>query len=157
MRRIAEHLLHDPELAADAVQETFAKLWHKRWRLSLMKNPQGFAITTLKNQCVSIARHQKHLAPLEDSPPMEDDVNETLAKEQQLQQLEEAILTLPPLHQQIIRLRYVEQLSTREVAERLQMSETNVNTTMSRAKEKLRVLLTDADNQNKKPSTPNPQ
>ena len=122
-----------------------------------MKNPQGFAITTLKNQCVSIARHQKHLAPLEDSPPMEDDVNETLAKEQQLQQLEEAILTLPPLHQQIIRLRYVEQLSTREVAERLQMSETNVNTTMSRAKEKLRVLLTDADNQNKKPSTPNPQ
>ena len=88
---------------------------------------------------------------------MEDDVNETLAKEQQLQQLEEAILTLPPLHQQIIRLRYVEQLSTREVAERLQMSETNVNTTMSRAKEKLRVLLTDADNQNKKPSTPNPQ
>lgn len=138
MRRMAEQLLHDPELAADAVQDTFTKLWHKRWRLSMMKNPQGFAITTLKNQCVSIARHQKHLAPLEDSPPWELASNDNLNKEQQLQQLEKAILALPPLQQQIIRLRYVEQLSTREVAERLQISETNVNTISSRAKEALR-------------------
>ena len=33
MRRMAELLLHDRDLAADAVQETLTRLWTKRWKL----------------------------------------------------------------------------------------------------------------------------
>lgn len=138
MRNVAERLLNDPELAADAVQETFARLWYMRWRLSLMKNPQGFAMTTLKNQCVSILRHQNHLARLAEIPPLEDEAEESVAAERQHQRLTQALDTLPPIQREIVRLRYVERMSTRDIAQKLGMTEVNVNTTMSRAYDKLK-------------------
>ena len=143
MRNVAEQMLNDPEAAADAVQETLTLLWHKRWRLSLMKNPQGFAMTTLKNQTVSTLRRRSRLSPISEAPPLADNVGEALVAEQRYRQLEKALETLPPLGQQIIRMRYVENLSTKEMAARLKMSEENVNTTISRAYKKLRNEMLD--------------
>lgn len=138
MRQMAEQLLHDPDDAADAVQETLAKLWHRRLRLSLMKNPQGYAMTTLKNLSLSMLRHQQHLAPDAPLPQVPDDHSEALAVEQRFLQLEQAISHLPPLWQQLVKMRYAENMSTREIAAQLNMSEENVNATMSRARQRLR-------------------
>ena len=59
MRRMAMQILHDDDLAADAVQETLTRLWHRRWRLDLTKNPQGFSMNALRNECIDTLRHQR--------------------------------------------------------------------------------------------------
>ena len=110
MRRMAVQILHDDDLAADAVQETLTRLWHRRWRLDLTKNPQGFSMNALRNECID-------------------------------QQLEQAIAALPEQHQRLIRMKYMEQRSSREIAQLTGLTESNVNTTMSRIYDTLRKQL----------------
>ena len=57
---MAEKILNDDDLANDAVQEAFVRLWRKRWRLGLMEDPQGFSIRTLRNLCIDMLRRDKH-------------------------------------------------------------------------------------------------
>ena len=49
MRMVAERLLGDKEEAADAVQETYARLWEQRRKLARHVAPEAFAMQTLKN------------------------------------------------------------------------------------------------------------
>lgn len=139
MRRTAVQLLHDDTMADDAVQDTLTRLWHHRWRLGLMHNPKGFCMTALRNRCIDILRHQQHLSPL-DTTLTEQLVNETDNEntEQRYQQLEAAIVTLTPLQQQLIQLKYVEQRSTRDIAQLTGLTEGNINTIMSRTYSELR-------------------
>lgn len=60
MQRMAARLLHDDDLAADAVQETLIQLWHRRWRLGMMKDYRGYCMRTLRNRCIDILRQQRH-------------------------------------------------------------------------------------------------
>ena len=145
---MAGRLLHDDDLAADAVQETFAHLWKHRWKLSHARNPQGFCMTSLRNRCIDMMRHQQLTEPLsalQDNSPAEDPQEpDTLPEtELQYQRLEEAIATLAPQQQEILRLRYVEQHSTHEIAHLTGLTESNVNTIMSRTYAELRKRLTD--------------
>ena len=142
---MAVKILHDDELAADAVQETLARLWHRRWRLDLTKNPQGFSMNALRNECLDTLRHQQSHNLIAYEP---DDIADyqpsesvSLAKEARYQQLEQAIATLPEHHQRLIRMKYVEQRSSREIAQLTGMTEGNVNTTMSRIYDTLRKQL----------------
>ena len=67
MRYMAGEMLHDENLAADAVQDTFARLWCKRWRLGLMPalEAKRFCMAALRNQCVDMLRKQKHIQRLD--------------------------------------------------------------------------------------------
>jgi RNA polymerase sigma-70 factor (ECF subfamily) len=142
MRRMAAKILKDDELAADAVQETLARLWHRRWRLGLMKNPQGFSMNALRNECIDTLRRQRVRNPLATDPDEVTDYqpseSEAAALEARYQRLEQAIATLPKQHQRLIKMKYVEQRSSREIAQLTGMTEGNVNTTMCRIYEELR-------------------
>ena len=137
MRRIAVAILHDNDLAADAVQETFVCLWHKRWRLGLMKEPQGFCVRTLRNLCVDMQRRNKLKQNKADAIASEiyiqqndDDSDYT---EQRYKQVEQAIATLPQQQQQLIEMKYVKQLTIHEIAQQTGLTETNISTQLSRA------------------------
>lgn len=139
MQRMAARLLHDDDLAADAVQETLIQLWHRRWRLGMMKDCRGYCMRTLRNRCIDILRQQGHdLIPWDEADrfPMPD--SDAEAAEERLRSLEEAIATLPPQQQQLIDLKYVKGHSIREMAQMTGLSETNVTTLMSRAYTSLR-------------------
>ena len=134
MLAIAEQLLHDSDNAVDAVQETLTRLWHKRFRLSLIGDKRSYCLRTLRNECLSMLRRQHPTVDilsladtLPDSPPQA-----ALDAEQRFLKLDQAIAQLPPLQQQLIRLRYVDQLSTKEIAQQTGLSPTNIDTIMSR-------------------------
>ena len=141
MRRVAAAILHDDDLAADAVQETFVRLWHRRWRLGLMKNPQGFCMQTLKNHCIDIIRTQskKVNGQADEYATMQDDNDGD--NEELYGRLEVAIATLPPQQQRLIEMKYIEHRSIREIAELTGLSETNITTNLSRAYKKLKNKL----------------
>ena len=142
MRRVAVQILHDDDLANDAVQESFVRLWRIRWRLGLMKDPQGFGMRTLRNYCIDILRRNKQRLKLMEAAASEvqiqqydDDPHDT---ELRYRQVEQAIASLPKQQQTIIEMKYVKQLTIHDIAQQTGLSETNITTQLSRAYATLR-------------------
>lgn len=148
MRQTAAAILHDDNLANDAVQDTFVRLWRMRWRLGLMKDPQGFAIRTLRNLCIDMLRRDKTRKRQQDSVATEmynhyyDDSHEV---EQSYRHIEQAVASLPKQQQQIIEMKYVKKMSIHEIAKQTGLSETNITTQLSRAYATLRNHLQTTD------------
>ncbi len=146
MRYMAGEMLHDENLAADAVQDTFARLWCKRWRLGLMPalEAKRFCMAALRNQCVDMLRKQKHIQRLDPRQIEVADTSEAAeSSEVRYARLEKALATLSPREQELVRLRYVERRSSHEVAEVMGLTEGHVNTIMSRVYSQLRKQLSD--------------
>lgn len=137
MRRMAVAILHDDDLAADAVQETFLRLWHKRWRLGMMKEPQGFCMRTLHNLCIDMQRRnkqqQKNAEAAAAETYIQDYDDDHHDAEQRFKQVEQAIATLPQQQQQLIEMKYVKQLTIHEIAHQTGLTETNITTQLSRS------------------------
>ena len=146
MRRMATAMLHDDDMAADAVQETLARLWHRRWRLGMMSNPQGFCMTSLRNHCIDLLRQRPKttLTSLADNDIADYD-NSADDIEERYRKLEQAIASLAPRQQELIRLKYVEQRSVRDIAHLTGLSETNVTSTLSRIYTTLRNKMKDGE------------
>ena len=141
--RLALGLLADRSAADDAVQETLARLWHRRLRLGLVKDKRGYCLNALRNECISMLRHRRptvDINTLADNLPDEPPQAALLA-EQRYRQLDQAIQQLTPLQQQLIRLKYVEQHSTKEIAQITGLTPSNIDTIMSRTYAQLRTII----------------
>ena len=151
MKQTAAAILHDDDLANDAVQDTFVRLWRMRWRLGLMKDPQGYSIRTLRNLCIDMLRRekqrQKDLEAAATVMHIRQYDEDTDKAEQRFRQVEKAITTLPQQQQQIIEMKYIKQLSIREIAQQTGLSETNITTQLSRAYASLRDNLQNTINE----------
>lgn len=151
MRQTAAAILHDDDLANDAVQDTFVRLWRIRWRLGLMKDPQGFAMRTLRNLCIDMLRRDKNRKEKLDSIATEmynqQYVDDSRSEEESYRMVEQAIASLPQQQQQIIEMKYVKQMSIHEIAQLTGLSETNISTSLSRAYTTLRNHLQTTDSE----------
>lgn len=151
MKQTAAAILHDDDLANDAVQDTFVRLWRMRWRLGLMKDPQGYSIRTLRNLCIDMLRREKQRQMDLEAAATEMHIRQydedTDKAEQRFRQVEKAITTLPQQQQQIIEMKYIKQLSIREIAQQTGLSETNITTQLSRAYASLRDNLQNTINE----------
>ena len=111
----------------------------------MTKNPQGFSMNALRNECIDTLRRQRShnilgtdIDDIADYQPSESVAVETEAR---YQRLEKAIATLSEQHQQLIKMKYVKQLSSREIAKQTGLTEGNVNTTLCRIYDRLRNQL----------------
>ena len=142
MRRVAVKILHDDDLVNDAVQESFVRLWRIRWRLGLMKDPQGFSMRTLRNYCIDMLRHNKQRQKMMEVAVSEVQIqqydDDTHDIELRYRQVEQAIASLPKQQQTIIEMKYVKQMTIHEIAQQTSLSETNITTQLSRAYATLR-------------------
>ena len=144
MRHLAAAILHDDDLANDAVQETLIRLWRMRWRLGLMQDPKGFSMRTLRNLCIDMLRqqqrHQQKQRDLANDYLSAADLTDS-GQEERFHLLETAISALPPQQKRLIELKYIEQHSIHEIARITNLSETNVRTILSRAYATIREAL----------------
>lgn len=142
---MATAILHDDDLANDAVQETFVRLWRIRWRLGLMKDPQGFCIRSLRNCCIDMLRRDKQQQKIMYAKTSEAQIqqydNDPNDTEQRYQQLEQALARLPQQQQTIIEMKYVKLMNIHEIAQQTGLSETNITTQLSRAYATLRTEM----------------
>ncbi|MBR3528200.1 MAG: sigma-70 family RNA polymerase sigma factor [Bacteroidales bacterium] len=142
---MATAILNDDDLANDAVQETFVRLWRIRWRLGLMKDPQGFCIRSLRNCCIDMLRRDKQQQIIMYAKTSEAQIqqydNDPNDTEQRYQQLEQALARLPQQQQTIIEMKYVKLMNIHEIAQQTGLSETNITTQLSRAYATLRTEM----------------
>jgi RNA polymerase sigma-70 factor (ECF subfamily) len=146
-RWFAEHVQpHEPTLRAwlhsrfpqsaereDIMQEAFARVWQARLRGEL-RAPKAFLFATARNLALDLVRRQNVLCaePLKyfDEADILDEtagVPETVARNQELALLTEAIQALPDRCRQIFTLRKIYGLPQAEIAARLGVSEHTVS------------------------------
>ncbi len=127
----AYHLLRDEDDAHDAVQELFTEVWQHADRIDAKGNVKGYLYVVLRNRILTAMSRSKYL---------EEYITSYLAFEQQRVSnteedvlardleaiLEEKIGQLPPKMREVYELSWRENLSNREIAQRMFISEGTV-------------------------------
>ena len=143
--RLAYLLLGDPDDAEDAAQETFLRAWNhlKRFDQTRPLRPWllSIAANLARNRRRSAGRYLAALTRAFRNEPNPASVEEKSAQYMEAKDLWKAVKNLSLPDQQIVYLRYFLDLSVSETAEVLQIAEGTVKSRLSRALEKLRVII----------------
>lgn len=143
--RFARRFLDHTEEAEDTVQEVFIKLWNRRDKLDEYRSVEALAMVTTKNLCLDKLKSRRY--PVENIENhrlfIENIPGETAADYSDLVHgVHEAMKTLPRQQQMIIHLRDIEGYEYEEIAEILEMNENAIRVALSRARKRIRELLT---------------
>ena len=131
--RAALSLLGDPQEAEDAVQDTFVRYLERA--PEELENPGAWLMRVLVNNCKSRLRLAwRRVGPLPDALP---------APAMEEREVLEELFALPPADRAVLHLYYYEGYTTDEVARITGQRPGTVRTRLSRAREKLRQLLTE--------------
>lgn len=115
-------LLHDAGLAEDLVQETFVRLWRSADRYDAARGTvRTFVFTLARRAAVDLWRRRRGELPAVLRAPEQADAAGGEAFEHLLVSLEvrEALDALSPAHREVLELQYHDDLTQRQVAERL--------------------------------------
>jgi len=128
----------DQEQAKDIVQEFFVSLWDKRRSVALQSNLAGYFFTAINNRIVDHFLHQevqsKYIASFAGFLNTEQTKTDYLVREKQLSELiEKEIQQLPPKMREVFELSRKENLSHKEISEKLSISEKTVDRQISNA------------------------
>jgi len=143
--RFAKRMLDHTEEAEDMVQETFIRLWNRRDKLDEYRSVEALAMVTAKNLCLDkikarrfpVENMENHRQFIENMPesvrPDHSDV---------IHRVHQAIKLLPDTQQMIVHLRDVEGYEFDQIAEILGMNENAIRVALSRARKRIREMLT---------------
>lgn len=147
--RLAKRLLVSTEEAEDATQEVLIKLWNNKKKISEYKNIEAFSMTMTKNFCFDKLK-SKQSQNLKIVHSNYQDHNVTLQKQVELNDslnwVDRIMEDLPEQQKLVIQLRDIEQYEFKEIAKMLDMNETAIRVTLSRARKTIREKLTKTHN-----------
>ena len=142
MYATAKAILKDDHDCADAIQETIVKAFAKLDTLRKDLFVKTWLMRILMNECYNICRRSEKVLPMDQYM----DQIETPQKEREnYGELYEAVQELREELRIPVVLYYVEDLSCREIAEMLDISEGAVQKRLARAREKLKNRLEDKE------------
>jgi RNA polymerase sigma-70 factor (ECF subfamily) len=138
----ATRILGDSDRARDVVQETFVKLQHER-RAELDGAPAKWLFTVCRNGALNICRKEKRMTYL-DQELLETHESEQPAPYEKLEAKEATgfllriLGTLPPRQQEVLQLKFQNDLSYQQISEITQLSVSNVGVLIHNALKTLR-------------------
>jgi RNA polymerase sigma-70 factor (ECF subfamily) len=142
--RLSKRLLISEDEARDASQEIFIKLWQLKKKLHKYNNIEALSITLTKNYCYDILK-SKRSANLKITHNNYTDhsisLQNTLEVRNSYDLVQDLISKLPKKQRIILQLREVEGYSYAEIAEVLQINQTAIRVSLSRARKQLRKEL----------------
>ena len=130
--RLAFGILRDSDEAEDVVQDVLLRLWQMRDQLRMPIEPLARVLT--RNRCIDIVRRKKPAAGLSMAVFQEEDE----ALRERIERMMKVIETLPDLQQTILRLRHMEGMEFKEIAELTGSTEAAVRKALSRARQAVR-------------------
>src|SRR5690606_32656847 len=142
----AYHLLRDDEDARDAVQELIVSVWQHADRIDSKSNIKGYLYTVLRNRILTAMSRSKYLdgyinSLLAFEQQSVSTTEETVLARELAQLLEKKVSQLPPKMREVYELSWNDNLSNREIAERLSISEGTVKQHKHQAMRMLRAKL----------------
>ena len=147
--RLAKRLLVSTEEAEDATQEVLLKLWNNKANIGDYKNVEAFSMTMTKNFCFDKLK-SKQAQNLKIVHNNYEDGNTSLQKQVELNDsvhwVARIIEELPEQQKLVIQLRDIEEYDLDEIAKMLDMNNTAVRVSLSRARKTIREKLTNTHN-----------
>lgn len=136
----------DRAFVEDCLQEVFLDLWHNRANLSETVVVKAYLLTAVRNRLLKSLRRADLFQPISEltfaPDAIERPVEELLIagerQDEQVRQLQQSILQLTPRQQEIIYLRFYQQLNHDEIAQLLRLSRPSVANLLSIALKELR-------------------
>jgi len=152
---LISQLVRDEHLAYDILQHVFLQMYRSLPTLTKGGTIKAWLSQVARNRSIDELRRKRPLLfseialfPDEDEfSPLTTIIDPDLQTHEQVELLElrqqilEAIETLPSRYRAIVRLRYTDQLSFREIGQALNIPESTAKTYFSRAKKHLRTML----------------
>lgn len=144
--RLAFKYLCNKELAEDAVQNLFMKIWTKRDCLDERRPLNHFLFTVLKNDILNILRDSRNnIFVLDDCLELleridDDQVDDEIDREQ-LDMIHRAIDQLSPQRRKIFSLKISGQYSNQEIADKLHLSINTVKFQYSQSLKQIKELI----------------
>lgn len=139
--------LQDKEQAKDVVHDVFAYLWFKRERISQVNDLAAYLFTATRNKIFDLFAHEKVEQKHYDALQSFYSKNSAYPTDQQARErdfkayIDKQIANLPPKMRQVFELSRKDQLSYKEIAERLETTENNVSKQVNNAVRILRTKL----------------
>jgi RNA polymerase sigma-70 factor (family 1) len=140
----AYNKLRESEEAKDIVHEIFYSLWAHREKSVPSSNLIGYLFTAVRYKIADFLSKKnvqtKYIASFQDFIDQNPEFTDDLVRERELRDIiNEEIAALPPRMQQVFRLSRYEQLTYKEIAAKLEISEETVKDQVKKA---LRILRT---------------
>ena len=134
--------LKDENYAKDITQDIFLQLWQRRHQLTITHLP-AYLYTAVRNNVLKLMEKTQRITPVPEL--LEQTANEgadaALLRKEFMIKYENLINTLTASQQQIFRMRYQQELSTAEIAEKLNISRKTVQNQLGKSMNNLRELL----------------
>jgi RNA polymerase sigma-70 factor (family 1) len=134
--------LKDENYAKDITQDIFLQLWQRRHQLTITHLP-AYLYTAVRNNVLKWMEKTQRITPVPEL--LEQTANEgadaALLRKEFMIKYENLINTLTASQQQIFRMRYQQELSTAEIAEKLNISRKTVQNQLGKSMNNLRELL----------------
>ena len=140
--RVAYKFLENQQDSEDIVQETYIKLWQKRNDWESIINPESFAVTLLKNNCLDYLKKVKpEINSIEGViVPAIESLLAQIENRDELSHIRFIMRQLPVQQQQVIRLKIWDNLSDEEIEEITGLTRGNIKVLVSRARKKIKEL-----------------
>lgn len=145
MFRIAYAILADREEAADAVQDALLKLWCSRSVLDTVGSLPSYFNIAVRNAALDIAGRRQAAVQAIDTETDRHIVNPTCSGAESMTDaalVMRAIDSLPPNSRQVMRLSIMTDMSSKEIADLMGLTDANVRAILSRTRKKLKELFT---------------
>lgn len=142
----AHNRLRDKEEAQDVLHELFASIWNKRSELKIKSSLAAYLYTAVRNRVMDVISHQqvetKYVSSLQHFLDHGYCVTDHQVRERQLAALiEKGIADLPPKMREVFELSRKHEMSHKEIAAQLNLSEQTVRTQVKNALKILRLKL----------------
>ncbi len=133
----ARSVTRSEDNAEDLVQEVMLRLWDMRSRLSSEGRLKSLAMTMVRNMFLDQQRHESHSAAMPDNVDIAvDDRRAELRDETRI--IRDIVAQLPPLQQQIFRMKEIEGYTAEEIMQITGCTADNLRRNLSRARTKIR-------------------
>lgn len=124
---VARQMLDDDN-AEDVVQDALLKLWQIRDEVD---NLPGMARVIVRHRCLDILRRQPQTVSLTGTDAVDE---ENDIKDERIERMMSLVATLPTMQQTVLRLRHMQGMEMRDIANIIGASEVAVRQSLSRAR-----------------------
>lgn len=148
LRRHAWYLTHDAEATSEVVQEAWVEITRSIGRLNEPTSFRGWAFRIVSNKAADWVRSRQRQRTLQNELQQTHEESATeLETEDRSSRVRQLIRELPSASRQILSLKYLDNLSTQEIASALAIPVGTVKSRLFHAREQLREKLERTDNE----------